>query len=571
MYCGAGGLSEGLRQIGFEIVFGIDKDQDSCDSFLKNHPGTDVECASIMSLSPSDIASRVDGYVDLVVGGPSCQGFSTAGRRNGWVRDDDDRNDLWSHMLAVVEKIKPRAFMMENVPGLFAWREGQFGWKIIRAFEALGYGVRHDILLAADYGAPQLRRRLFIVGLRDGGAFDFPDPTHLGGWRRDTLDLWENERVRRGLRRHVSCWEAIADLPRLAGGEGPVTKYAQTVRTPIAAYLRAGAGREVRDHEALVLSEDTLGLVRQVPQGGTWRDICFADLPERFRGMRRTDSTNLFGRLDPARPSYTINTQFMNVTTGCYTHPFEDRALSVREGARLQTFPDRYEFVGSLSSRARQIGNAVPPIMGSVLGAAIARQLGEGERVQSPPLVEPAVTRLAGRASATTSTRMSTQKRSGTKPELALRKALHARGLRYWAGAKPEADIRRSADMVFRGAKVAVFVDGCFWHGCELHSRDTKSNMLWWRDKIETNKKRDLETTGLLEDRGWTVVRVWEHVPTNEAADIVERVVRENPRQVRSVSPALVDVSVRVPEGDALVTAGGAAEHADPGPVGRED
>jgi DNA (cytosine-5)-methyltransferase 1 len=526
MYCGAGGLSEGLQQVGFEVVFGIDKDPDSCESFTRNHPGVDLECSNITSLTPGDIAKRVGGYVDLVVGGPSCQGFSTAGRRNGWVRDDDDRNDLWSHMLAVVEKIRPRAFMMENVPGLFAWKEGQFGWKIIKAFEALGYGVRHDILLAADYGAPQLRRRLFIVGIRDKGIFRFPEPTHLGGWRRDSLNQWEELRVKRNLLRHVSCWEAIADLPRLDGAARSAAMYASAAGTQIAVHLRSGAGGELRDHEALELSEETLNLVRQVPQGGTWRDISFADLPERFRGMRRTDSTNLFGRLDPARPAYTINTQYMNVTTGCYTHPFEDRALSVREGARLQTFPDRYQFVGSITSRARQIGNAVPPLMGAVLGVAIAQQIGEGNRVRPPAVIIPASTRPARRALTATTTRTVKRKKSHVKPEFALRKALHARGLRYLTGRKPDESVRRSADVVFPRAKVAVFLNSCFWHGCELHARDTKSNTLWWREKIDTNKVSDLETTKLLEDSGWTVIYVWEHEPTEEAADRIETAIR---------------------------------------------
>jgi DNA (cytosine-5)-methyltransferase 1 len=527
LYCGAGGLSEGLRQVGYNVVFAIDKDREACDTFVKNHPGVDVECASITSLKPGDIAKRVGGYVDVVVGGPSCQGFSTAGRRNGWVRDDDDRNDLWSHMLAVVETVQPRAFMMENVPGLFAWKEGQFGWKIIKAFEALGYGVSHDILLTADYGAPQLRRRLFIVGVRDGSGFEFPKPTHLGGWRRDTLDQWEQKRVEQGLLRHVSCWEAIADLPPIVGAGSDGLPYSGVARTPISTYLRSGAGVEVQDHVVPVLGADAMKLIRQVPPGGTWRDIAFEDLPERFRGMRRTDSTNLYGRLDPARPSYTINTQFMNPSTGCYTHPYEDRALSLREGARLQTFPDRYQFTGSISSRARQIGNAVPPLMGAVLGVAIAKQIAPSSRPKPPPIIAPAKVIPAGRASTSTRSRMTKQRRAGTKPELALRRELHRRGLRYSVDQKPEADVRRSADLLFKKAKVAVFLDGCFWHGCELHSRDTKSNTVWWREKIDTNKARDVETTMLLELRGWTVVRVWEHEAVEIAADRVEALVRQ--------------------------------------------
>jgi DNA mismatch endonuclease, patch repair protein len=121
---------------------------------------------------------------------------------------------------------------------------------------------------------------------------------------------------------------------------------------------------------------------------------------------------------------------------------------------------------------------------------------------------------------------MTTQKRTGTKPELALRKALHARGLRYRVDKKPEADLRRSADMVFKSAKVAVFSDGCFWHGCEVHSRETKSNTVWWREKIEANQLRDAETTEALEARGWTVIRVWEHEATDEAADRVQEAVQ---------------------------------------------
>lgn len=121
---------------------------------------------------------------------------------------------------------------------------------------------------------------------------------------------------------------------------------------------------------------------------------------------------------------------------------------------------------------------------------------------------------------------MTKQKRTGTKPELALRKTLHARGLRYRVDNQPEADLRRTADLVFKSAKVAVFLDGCFWHGCEVHSRDTKSNTVWWREKIDANKLRDAETTRILQDRGWTVVRVWEHEPTEDAADRVEAMVR---------------------------------------------
>lgn len=525
LYSGAGGLSEGLRQVGFKIVFGIDKDPEACRTFQLNHPDADVECASITSLSPGDIAQRVGGYVDLVVGGPSCQGFSTAGRRTGWVRDDDDRNDLWSHMLAVVEKIQPKAFIMENVPGLFAWKEGEFGWKIIQAFRELGFLVTHDILLAANYGVPQLRRRLFIVGVRDGGSFRFPSETHLGGWRRDTLHLWEEARVQRGLRPHVTAWEAIADLPALGDSSGaPSMRYGHIRTTPIIEHLRAGAGDRVRDHETGNLPEATRELLRQVPRGGTWRDIPTRDLPQRFQGMRRTDSTNLYGRLDPARAAYTINTQFLNVTTGCYTHPFEDRALTIREGARLQTFPDRYEFTGTLSSRARQIGNAVPPLLGAVLGASLAEQLPEWRErgITVAPVVEPADRQPSLRRSSTHIVRAKGARHGAMSLDLELRRALHARGLRFRVNARPIPEVERQPAIVFVGAKVAVFLDECFWNGCEEHTRTTtKSYRLWWKKDIERNKERDAAATTLLMNEGWQVVRLWEHVGVDEALHTV--------------------------------------------------
>lgn len=533
LFCGAGGLSQGLKEVGYNVVLGLDKDEDSCQTYTANHPDAAVECASITDLTPRDIARRAGGRVDVVVGGPSCQGFSTAGRRTGWVRDDDDRNDLWSHMLAVVEHLQPQAFLMENVPGLFAWKEGQFGHKIMEAFRGLGYGVHHDILLAADYGVPQLRRRLFIVGLRNGARFDFPVQTHLGGWRRDTLDQWEEQRVQRGLQKHVSVWETIADLPSLTAADSvPATAYATSRLSPIARHLRSGAGKVLRDHEANTLAADTMALVHHVPQGGTWRDIPPHLLPARFSGMRRTDSTNLYGRLDPARPAYTINTQFMNVTTGCYTHPYEDRALSVREGARLQTFPDRYAFVGGTASRARQIGNAVPVLLASVLGTRLGEHLEGATRrsVTEAPVIAPAKQRPAARTSAATSQRMSRQPKAGTKPELAVRRLLHAEGLRYRVDEQVLPGLRRRADLVFRPAKVAVFIDGCFWHGCEQHSRATKSNTLWWREKIDANKARDLETTTLLEAEGWRVIRVWEHDSPEVSAKAVIAAVRPDQR-----------------------------------------
>jgi len=488
-----------------------------------------VECKPIDRTTPDEIASKVGGKIDAIVGGPSCQGLSTAGRKTGWVREDDDRNKLWSHMLGLVKKLRPHAFLLENVPGLVYWKEGHFGNAIIEEFQREGYAVTIDILLAANYGVPQVRRRVFMVGLRRGTKFQFPKPTHLGGWRRDTVELWERERRKRKLLRHITCWEAINDLPVLGRSLGAnTTILARPDRlTPYGKLMRAGADF-LHDHEVSRLSEEHLRLVRLVPQGGTWRDIPAYQLPDRFYGMRRTDSSTLLGRLDPNRPAYTITTQFNNPTAGCFVHPWEDRVLSIREGARLQSFPDDYRFKGGIESRYRQVGNAVPPLLARVLAnsliSQLARSASQGVTIGSravkpaappPPPIDPSTGR-----------RMRAQRRIDTRPEVLLRKELHLRGMRFRVGTKPIQGLRREIDICFPTARIAVFVDGCFWHGCPVHSRPTKAHTVWWADKIKANKQRDAKTTKKLTTLGWTVVRVWEHQTPKDAADLVESVVR---------------------------------------------
>jgi DNA (cytosine-5)-methyltransferase 1 len=547
LFCGAGGLTEGFKLAGFDVTFALDKDKDSCETYRLNHPEVRLESASITDYTPAVIAAMAGGRVDVVIGGPSCQGFSTAGRRNGWVRPEDERNGLWEHMLAVVAELKPRAFLMENVPGMVYWKEGHFGAKILAAFEDLGYAVTKDILLAADYGVPQRRRRLFIVGLLGDKEFSFPEPTNMGGWRRDTLHLWEAQRVERGLDRHLTVWDAIGDLPPIGTGTGALeADYVEGRSTPFSLMMR-GDETKLHDHEVGVLGEDHMALIHHVPQGGTWRDIPPHLLPERFMGgMRRTDSTNLIGRLDPALPSYTINTQFGNVTSGCFTHPYEDRSLSVREGARLQTFPDRYRFVGAISSRTRQIGNAVPPLLGGVLASAIAHAIGgpKARKVHQRPAAPRPGNSLPAPypTDDATRTRMQRQDRRDTTPEMRIRGLLEARGLEFEVDAKPEMGLQRNADIFFRQERVSIFVDGCFWHGCPEHARKTKSNTKWWAENIDKNRERDTHTRETLEASGWLVVRVWEHEDPRIAADrIVADVLTRRSQQDGLVSAAVID------------------------------
>lgn len=521
LFCGAGGLSAGFEAAGFEIAYALDRDFDSCETYRLNHQGTKIDQIAIADRTPRAMA-RTIGDVDVVLGGPSCQGFSTHGRRFRWHAQGDERNKLWRAMRYLVKEVRPKAFLLENVPGLVYYKDGRVGGEIVELFERIGFAVHSRILLAADYGVPQLRRRVFVVGVRQGYLFKFPEPTHLGGFRRDMLEKWEAERQRRGLLPHLTAWDAVGDLPAanpgaagLAYPTGAVSSYAELMRD---------GSEVVFDHQAAPLWERYAGLVRHIPPGGTWRDVPPHLLPDRYRGMRRTDSTNLLGRIDPRRPAYTMTTQYNNVTAGCFIHPFEDRALTVREGARIQSFPDRYRLVGSVTSRCRQVGNAVPPLLAQHLACAIAESVMEGAKPKRPRAMLPQVNLVP--PSVLTRARMTTQQRKHTAPELVLRKALFRRGLRYRVNARPLADLRREADVLFIKSKVAVFLDGCFWHGCPQHARPTKSNTRWWAEKIAKNRTRDDETTRVLEAAGWAVIRVWEHEEPEKAAERVEGIVR---------------------------------------------
>lgn len=526
LFCGAGGLSEGFRNAGYEVGFALDWDEDSCATYRKNHQDTHVECASITDFAPERIEELAGGPVDVVLGGPSCQSFSTAGRRHKWVGDGDPRNDLWEHMFEVVNFLKPKAFLMENVPGMVYFKSGSFGDKILKRFADEGYTVRKEILLSADWGVPQRRRRLFIVGILGDSPFEFPEPTHLGGWRRDSLELWEKKRLERGLLEHLTTWDAIGDLPPLNGTVGPTRAYglkAQDTKS-IARSLRKGS-RCLRDHEVPSMSDETRSLIQHVPAGGTWRDIPPYLLPERYRGMRRTDSTNLFGRLDASLPAYTITTQFNNVTTGCFTHPVEDRSLSVREGARIQTFPDTYEFVGSLQSRCRQIGNAVPPLLAQVLANAIATQIGGAESGETHPAPEPPV---RGRWKNHPSTkdeiaraRIRRESRQDTIASRLVQIELAKRNTSF-AVANSEHGAPREGDILIQEAQIVAMVNTCFWNGCEEHVKETKSRTKWWASNIKANQERDVLTKAYWERRGWDVAIFWEH---EHPEDVVRHII----------------------------------------------
>ncbi|WP_164902159.1 DNA cytosine methyltransferase [Rhizobium leguminosarum] len=364
LFCGAGGLSEGLRQAGFQPRVGVDFDKHAAATYRHNHPGVPVIEGDVESVTGEELF-RLAGTrdIDLIAGGPSCQGFSTHGKRI----QDDPRNFLFKHFVRLVDEVRPRMFLMENVRGMLTYAKGEFRRQIEAAFNEIGYRADFTQVLAADFGVPQMRHRILFIGTRvDNIELSFPAPTHGEG---------------EGLKPYVTLAEAISDLP-LMGKDYTLAKreYACAPQGLYQVYARSGAPTEVTMHVGRPLSKQASSLAAHIGQGQGLRSAPAEVLPERFKKMRtiangqlRRDCTTLYYRLDPNKPSYTITCNYKNVASGPFLHPFEDRAISHREAARCQSFPDHYQFLGS--SFPRQIGNAVPPLLAKAIGLHLMKLL----------------------------------------------------------------------------------------------------------------------------------------------------------------------------------------------------
>lgn len=364
LFCGAGGLSYGLQLAGFHPVVAVDFDKNATATYKANHPDTAVLTADICTLDTQDILAHLNGReLDLLAGGPSCQGYSTHGKRD----PNDPRNFLFQHYLRIAKALRPKWILMENVQGLLTYNKGFFREVILSQLEDMGYHADAKVLTTADYGVPQLRRRIFFIATRMDCEISFPTPTHSDNPEGD-------------LKPYHTVGEALFDLPPLM--QGTECTYVAKPRTALQKYLR-GTSKQLTLHEARPLSEQAQRIASHVREGHGLRSIPEEVLPDRFKRMRtvgngelRKDCTTLYHRLSRSRPSYTITCHFRNIASGPFLHPLEDRSLSMREAARLMTFPDDYRFVGV--GIPRQIGNAVPPLMAKAVGHHIRGLLEEG-------------------------------------------------------------------------------------------------------------------------------------------------------------------------------------------------
>jgi DNA-cytosine methyltransferase len=366
IYAGCGGLSQGLEDAGFRLAYAMDWDSAACETHQLNSPGTQVQCDDVRNISGGEIIRKVGSRIDLVAGGPNCQGVSERGLRN----PDDPRNFMFPEFVRIVSEIRPSYFLMENVPGLVHRHNFHLLKTVFASFQELGYRCAADVLLAADYGAPQLRYRLFLIGTLESQPLSFPSPTH----QAESGLLFGSP--------FVTVGDAIGDLPVIAADcqEDSSLPYSEDApSTEFRAYVRDGS-HNVRNHFCTATQEVNLRRASYIPEGGNWKDIPAKLLPDRFFTCRMTDHSTTYYRLRRDQPAFTITALFGNMTAGAFTHPTSNRALSVREGARIQTFRDRFVFAGPRNSQYRQIGNAVPPLLARAVGAHLL-SLMRGERV----------------------------------------------------------------------------------------------------------------------------------------------------------------------------------------------
>ncbi|MCP4985795.1 MAG: DNA cytosine methyltransferase [Colwellia sp.] len=337
LFSGCGGLSLGLEQAGFQISLGIDCWQDALNTFKANHRNSKVHCQDLASIDFEYIESNYlpDG-VDVIVGGPPCQGFSISGKRD----PNDPRNKLYTSFVKSVEHFKPKAFLMENVPNLASMQNGTIKDTIISEFEALGYTIKYERLLASDYGVPQNRRRFIMVGLLNGQSFSFPEKTHEIN--------------------KVTTKEAISDLP-----ENSIECGTEYLSKPLSDYQRVirNGSTGIFNHIITNHTDKTTSIIALVPDGGNHKD-----LPDKYKKTRNVNIA--WTRYNSAKPSLTIDTGHRH-----HFHYEFNRVPTVRESARLQSFPDDFIFLGSKTSQYKQVGNAVPPMMSRHLGLALLSKL----------------------------------------------------------------------------------------------------------------------------------------------------------------------------------------------------
>lgn len=375
LFCGAGGFSIGMEQAGINVVASIEFNPQIAETYKYNNPQTQLIVDDIRFIKASnddiDISLPVHEHgfqnikqifdkkaltCDIIFGGPPCQGFSMAGRR---IRCnarflEDERNYLFKEFIRMVKYLKPKVFVIENVPGILNYNDGAVKREIYETFFNLGYDVHAEVLCAADYGVPQMRKRAIFIGNNIGICSKdfFPPATH-------------------SKEKYISVMDAISDLPALNSGEGvddipysnniTLTDYQKKLKNP---------NGLIYNHISSQHKPETIELLKMINEGQTMKD-----LPEQYR--TKSVHSGAYGRMEGNSPAYTLTTRLNTPSVGRITHPKQHRTITPREAARIQSFPDRYKFLGDITSLGMQIGNAVPPLLSESIGKHIIEILND--------------------------------------------------------------------------------------------------------------------------------------------------------------------------------------------------
>lgn len=346
LFCGAGGLSLGFKLAGYKIVGGIDFQRDAIQTHEANFKGSKSICGDICEINDEMVKTLFGNRVDIIIGGPPCQGFSAANKQQKL--EDDPRNKLFFEFIRFVRILKPKAIVIENVRQILTKNNGFAKNKILEILKELDYNVDVRVLNASEFGVPQSRNRAVFIGIKK----EFGEVNY--------------DRIKK-INKLISVEEAIGELYSLENNDNNILT--EKPKTTFQKYLRA-KDNVVLNHDIKYPNKEVQERMKYVPQGGNWRDV-----PEKLWKVKRTNRhSSAYKRLDASKPSITIDTGHMN-----YFHPIYNRVPTVRESARLQSFPDDFIFIGTTTSQLRQVGNAVPPLLAKAVADLIKENLKDGE------------------------------------------------------------------------------------------------------------------------------------------------------------------------------------------------
>ena len=354
LFAGAGGLGTGFEKSGFNIVAANDIWEPAGKTYKENHPKVKYLVEDIAKINGDELlkdTKYTKEDIDVIIGGPPCQGFSTLGKRF----IDDPRNKLFKEYVRIVNDIRPKFFVMENVSGILSMEKGKVLKSIIKSFKDIGYKLKYKLLNAAEYGVPQQRERVIFIGTRLDIEIRYPEKSHsLSG--------------EKGYKKALTLWDAISDLPQSNSEE--IINYIDEPKNNYQKLMRKNSNI-ITNHKPPTHNEKAKKMMSYIPTGMSAWEV--KDMPKELKPT--SGYGNTYARLNPYEPGMTITRNFVCISSSRCIHPYLNRGLTAREAARVQSYPDSYIFKGSKTDIHIQIGNSVPPILAEKIANTVKEML----------------------------------------------------------------------------------------------------------------------------------------------------------------------------------------------------